>query len=121
MTALSIETLKERWDHSLSCTDQAICRHSDAYRELKCIVCRINSESIDIGEYHEYAKCLASLLDTLTDGKNGTIFDYFRSGIDPKKNGNAIYFRFFCTDLQNLINQIDSFRKSRRRLKIVNM
>jgi hypothetical protein len=46
--ALSLETLKERWDHSLLCTDEAICRHSDAYKELKCLVCRINNETIDI-------------------------------------------------------------------------
>jgi len=46
--ALSLDTLKERWDHSLLCTDEAICRHSDAYKELKCPVCRINNETIDI-------------------------------------------------------------------------
>ena len=121
MTALSFETLKERWEHSLLCTDQAICRHSDAYKELKCIVCRINNETVDIGKYLEFAIRIASLLETLTDGKRGTIFDYFSAGIDPKKKGTAIHFRFFCADLQNLMNQIDSFRKSRRRLKIVEM
>jgi hypothetical protein len=119
MMALSLETLKERWDHSLLCTDEAICRHSDAYKELKCLVCRINNETIDIGQYLEFARRIASLLNTVTEGKSGTIFDYFRNGMDPKKNGTAIHFRFFCTDLQNLLNQIDFYRKSRRSLKIV--
>jgi hypothetical protein len=119
MMALSLETLKERWDHSLLCTDEAICRHSDAYKELKCLVRRINNEIIDIGQYLELARRIASLLYTMTEGKSGTIFDYFLTGMDPKKNGTAIQFRFFCTDLQNLINQIDSYRKSRRNLKLV--
>jgi hypothetical protein len=119
MMALSLETLKKRWNHSLLCTDEVICRHSEAYKELKCLVCRINNETIDIGQYLELAKHIASLLNTITAGKGGTIFDYFRSGIDPKKNSTAIYFRFFCTDLQNMMNQIDSYRKSRRGLKIV--
>jgi len=46
--ALSLDTLKERWDHSLLCTDEAMCRHSDAYKELKCLVRRIDNETIDI-------------------------------------------------------------------------
>ncbi len=119
--ALSLETLRERWDHSLLCTDEAICRHADAYKDLKCLVYRINHETIDIGQYLELASRIASLLNTLTEGKSGTIFDFFCSGIDPKKNGTAIHFRFFCTDLQNLLNQIDFYRKSRRNLKIVNV
>jgi hypothetical protein len=117
--ALSLETLKEHWDHSLLCTDEAICRHLDAYKELKCVVYRINNETIDIGQYLEFARRITFLLDSVTEGKSGTIFDYFRSGMDPKKKGTAIHFRFFCTDLQNLLNQIDFYRKSRRGLKIV--
>lgn len=117
--ALSLDTLKERWDHSLLCTDKAICRHSDAYKELKCLVYRVNNETIDIGQYLELARRIVSLLDIVTEKKSGTIFDYFRSGIDPKKKGAAIHFRFFCTDLQNLMHQIDCYRKSHRRLKIV--
>jgi hypothetical protein len=65
MMALSLETLKERWEHSLLCTDEAICRHSDAYRELKCLVCRINNETIDIGQYLEFAKRITSLLNNI--------------------------------------------------------
>jgi hypothetical protein len=117
--SLSLEILKARWNRSLYCTDEAICHHPDAYKELKCLVCRINHETIDIGQYLEFAKRIVFLLDTLTEGKSGTIFDYFRTGMDPKKNGTAIQFRFFCADLQNLMNQIDSYRKSRRGLRLV--
>jgi hypothetical protein len=78
-----------------------------------------NNENIDIGQYLEFAKKIASILDTVTEGKSGTIFDYFRSGIDPKKQGTALHFRFFRSDLQNLMNQIDCYRKSRRELKII--
>jgi hypothetical protein len=67
--ALSLETLKKRWNHSLLCTDEVICRHSEAYKELKCLVCRINNETIDIGQYLELAKHIASLLNTITAGK----------------------------------------------------
>ncbi len=117
--ALSIEKLKERWNHTLLCTDKAICRHSDAYKELKCLVCRINNETVDIGQYMETAGRIVYLLDIVTDKKSGTLFDFFRSGMDPKKYGAAVHFRFFCTDLQNLMHQIDSYRRSRRQLKIV--
>jgi hypothetical protein len=78
-----------------------------------------NNENIDIGQYLEFAKKIASILDTVTEGKSGTIFDYFLSGIDPKKQGTALHFRLFCSDLQNLMNQIDCYRKSRRELKII--
>lgn len=116
---LSLEMLKERWHHSLLFTDEVICRQADAYKELKCLVNRINNETIDIGQYHEIAGRIAFLLDRITEKKTGTVFDYFRTGIDPKKKGTAIHFRFFCADLQNLLDQIDSYRKSRRGLKIV--
>ncbi len=116
---LSLKNLKERWDHSLFCTDETICRHPDAYKELKCLIRRINNEPVDIGQYLESARRIILLLKTLTMGRNGTLFEYFLTQMDPKKSGTAIYFRFYCTDLQNLLNQIDSYRKSRRRLKLV--
>ena len=117
--SLSLEALKERWNRSLFCTDEAICHHPHAYKELKCLVDRINHETIDIGQYLKFAKRIAFLLDTLTESKSGIIFDYFRTGMDPKKNGTAIHFRFFCADLQNLMSQFDSYRKSRRGLRII--
>lgn len=117
--ALSLETLKERWDYSLLNADDAICRHPDAYRELKSLVCKVNNETIDIGKYLSLAKRIASILDVLADETTGSVLDYFRCGIDPKKNGTAIHFRFYCTDLQNLLNQIDSYRIFRRSLKLV--
>jgi hypothetical protein len=117
--AVTLEELKQRWAHYLLKTDDAVSRHPDEYHHLKSLICRINAETVDIGEYHRLACRIARLMETMEEGCRDTLFDYFCNTIDPRKKGCAVDFRFVCADLQNLLTELDHFRKSRRRLRLV--
>ena len=100
-------------------TDSAIQRHSGEYQRLKTILGRINSQTIDVGEYHCLAKEITELMDACSGGLKDTLFHYFRRYIDPDRGDPARFFRFHCLDLQNRIKEVDRYRKDRRNLKVV--
>lgn len=114
-----VQELKARWDEALSRADAAVLRHPDAYADLKKLLDRVNRSPVDVSEYHRLACRLTELIETLREGGRWTVFDYFVEGIDPNKEGCARYFRFLCTDLQQRIDDLDTFRRARRGLSLV--
>jgi hypothetical protein len=119
MGDVNVETLKNRWAKAMACADKSACRLPEAYKQLKCLVYRINHETIDVGDYFRLAKRLTRLLETIGEDNRGAVFDYFVTNMDPNKKGSARHFRYMCEELGCFILKIDQFRRSMRSLKIV--
>ena len=117
--ATDIAVLQKRLDAALIHADEAVGAHPAAYRELRSILKRVLSETVDIGLYHALACRLADLLQILSQNRTETLFEYFHQSIDPRRQGGARYFRFFCRDLNNSLDDLEDFRRTRRRLKVI--
>lgn len=119
MSEVTVDTLKQRWTNMLARADESAACLPECYRELKKIVYRVNHETVDIDDYFPLARRLTHLMETIGSEKQGVLFEYFISNIDPAKRGSAHHFRFMCSELQGFLSKIDQFRASKRRLKLV--
>lgn len=117
MHRYTLEELMRKRDVALSGSVRAIREHGGTYRELKRLVNQINSQPLDVGDYHRTATRLGAMLFSLTRGSGGTIFHYFAEHIDPAKAGDVRCFRLECRDLADQIRQLDQWRAERQQLK----
>jgi len=115
----TIETLKQRLDIILKNSEASVCRYPEEYKQLKTLLARVLNGSVDVSEYFDLACRLTKLIQTLTQEGKENIFDHYCQDMDPRKEGTARYFRFLCLDLYNRILELDRFRKSCRKLHVV--
>ncbi|MFH1156890.1 MAG: hypothetical protein V1793_24090 [Pseudomonadota bacterium] len=117
---LSQETLQALHEKRLKCfavSEKAILGNPEAYREIRQLLVRIVTETVDIDDYFRLACRLADLLKTM--GEN-TIFSlYFHDSINPCRNGQAWYFRTECRSLLEQIEELNCWRRERRKLRLM--
>ncbi|MFO7557763.1 MAG: hypothetical protein R6X10_02945 [Desulfobacterales bacterium] len=111
---LTKEELEKRRLASLEQSEKAIIRFPDYYGEMKTLLNHVVTHKIDIDEYETIACTLAGLIEKMG---TGTIFyHYFHENINPKKMGKAKYFRFFCRDLLDQVDELARWRHSKRKI-----
>jgi len=98
-------------------SEQAILRDPDTYREIKQRLLRILDDPIDIDEYFCTACRLAQLLKKM--GSETIFTTYFHENIDPALKGKACFFRSECKSLLELIEELNKWRKGKRKLTLV--
>lgn len=119
MDTLTFEQLKQQHLRALALSEQAVRRKPDAYRQIKTLVHQVVNEPVDVGEYYHLARTLSGLLEALGGGQPGSIFEYYRNNIDPRKLGQARYFRMECRDMLEQLSNFEQWRKDNRRLTII--
>jgi hypothetical protein len=116
----TIEELEKRRLESLLISEKTINEHPNEYREIKRIVKKIISTTIDIGDYYKTALKLVRLLEKMIETGHGSIFNYYYQTIDPQQEGQARYFRANCLDFYQQVKCMDELRISRRQIKLIN-
>jgi hypothetical protein len=118
MKPLTIDDLRHRREQALVRAGRAVAARPAAYRDLKALVHTINSSLLDISEYDTAAGRLGQLLEEIDNGAE-TLFAYFMDRIDPRKEGEALYFRFECLDLAEQVADLDQWRADQHCLRRV--
>lgn len=119
MQLLTFDDLKQKWAESLLASEKAIYQRYPTYRELKRLVHRINTQSLDVAEYYPTAVRLGSMLRDISFGFSNTLFHYFADHIDPGKKGDVRCFRMECQQLSEQLAELDQHRASRGCLRII--
>jgi hypothetical protein len=115
--ALTKEELEKKRFVSLQQSEKAIMRFPDCYFEMKKILTHVVTTKIDIDEYEAIACTLSGLIEKM--GKDTIFYHYFHENINPKKMGTAKYFRFFCRDLLDQIDELAKWRHMERNISLV--
>jgi hypothetical protein len=116
---LTLEELKGRRSEALSRLESAALLYPATYRELKRMLCEINSSAMDISQYYRTALQLTKLLKILIQAGAGTIFDHYLHHIDPAKDGDVRYFRFECLDLAEQLKSFEKWSAEQHNLKVI--
>lgn len=111
--------LKERRERALEMGECAILRCPEAYLELKRLLRRITSESLDVGSYYRSACQMSDLLKQLASEDDPCLFRHFYLQIDPRRQGLAQFFRPECQELQEFTQDLDAWRAERRNIRCV--
>lgn len=109
-TKPDIETLRQRNRAALELSASAAARHPDAVRRLRQLAAAVTCESLDIGAYHRIAAEMVRLLEILCAVGAGTVFVYFRRGLDPGCEGHVRTFRPMCHDLLAVLAELERWR-----------
>lgn len=115
----SKDDLEQKWAESLMASESAIHHRYPAYCDLKRLVKKINSGSIDVADYYLTAVDLGARLSEISFGYGDTVFNYFAEQIDPRKNGDVRCFRMECRQLSEQFEELDRRRANRRPLRVV--
>ena len=115
----TIEELQKRRSESLRISEKAISEHPNEYREIKALVSEILSKPVDIGDYYKTAGKLAGLLEKMIKTETVSIFYYYYKTIDPRKSGQARYFRTNCLDLHEQLKHVNELRVDRRKMRLI--
>ncbi|MGB9499169.1 MAG: hypothetical protein ACKVE4_05335 [Dissulfuribacterales bacterium] len=115
----TMEELKKRRSESLRISEKAISEHPNEYREIKTLVSEILSKPVDIGDYYKTARKLAGLLEKMIKTETVSIFYYYYKNIDPRKSGQARYFRANCLDLYEQLKYVNELRIDRRKMRLI--
>jgi len=105
-----IEALRQRNRAALELSAAACARHPDTVRRVRVLAAEVACESVDIGVYHRIAAEIVQLLETLCGVGAGTVFVYFRRGMDPDCEGHVRTFRPMCRDLLNVLAELERWR-----------
>jgi hypothetical protein len=114
---LTKEELEKRRITALQQAEKAVIRCPDCYNEMKKILNHVVTKKIDIDEYESIACTLANLIEKM--GKDTIFYHYFHENINPKKMGTAKYFRFFCRDLLDQVDELSKWRHSKRKISLI--
>ncbi len=114
---LTREILEDRWNRFLVCSEAAIRKHPELFREIKRHLESVFSRSIDVSEYYPLARKLSEMLRELGRHHEESIFAYFGTHLDPQQAGDPRYFRAMCLDLIQQIQQIEQWRMQGRSLR----
>lgn len=116
---LSKDDLEQKWAETLMASERAVdCRYT-AYCDLKRLVGRINTGSIDVSDYYSTAVHLGARLSDISSGYGNTVFHYFAEQIDPRKQGDVRCFRMECRQLSKQIEELDRRRAANRALRVI--
>jgi len=115
----TMKELKKRRLESLRISAKAISEHPNEYQELKVLVSKILSKPVDIGDYYKTAKRLSGLLEKMVETGPESIFYYYYKSIDPRKSGQARYFRVNCLDLNEQLKYVNELRIDRRKTRLI--
>jgi hypothetical protein len=116
---LTVAQLKERREKALIHSEEALLKHTETYRQLKRMVNEINTNPLDISQYHKTAVRMSALLKELIRVNTQTVFDYYYCNIDPQQMGDVRFFRCQCLDLAEQIIELDRWRAKRHHLTLV--
>jgi hypothetical protein len=120
MSELPKATTEDLEKKRLECfvrSEKAIREHPVEYLKIKEMIGYVISNRIDINEYFCMACTLAKLLETM--GQGTVFYEYYYKNIDPNQMGRARYFRAECGDLLEQITDLNEWRASKRKLRIV--
>jgi len=117
--SLSVMDLEKRWKESLTATEAAVVHHPEVYREIKSLVEKVITRTLDIGDYLPTAERLGSLLQKMDTATQNSIFHFFTEPVSPASIRNLKYFRFECMDLHEQLKAFDAWRLKSHRLVIV--
>ncbi|MBU0994912.1 MAG: hypothetical protein KJ737_20670 [Proteobacteria bacterium] len=112
-----LEDLHKKRIECFEVTEQAILNNPGTFREIKRRLLRISYEPIDIDEYFLTACRLARLLKKM--GPETIFTTYFHENIDPNLKGKACFFRTECKNLLKQIEELNNWRKSKRKLVLI--
>lgn len=113
----AIEDLNKKRIECFIVTEQAILNNPETFQEIKRVLIRITYEPVDIDTYFGTACRLARLLKEM--GPETIFTRYFHENIDPSLNGKAYFFRAECQSLLEQIDDLNNWRKSRRKLVLI--
>jgi len=116
-TILTKEELEKRRLNALQQAEKAIIRFPDCYHEMKKLLNHVVTQKIDIDEYESIACALANVIEKM--GKDTIFYHYFHENINPKKMGTVKYFRFFCRDLLNQVDELAKWRHVKRNISLI--
>ncbi len=119
MLSPTMEELQKRRLESLRISEKAISEHPDEYREIKALVSKILSKPVEISDYYKTAGKLAGLLEKMVETGPESIFYYYYKNIDPRKSGQARYFRANCLDLHEQLKYVNELRINRRKMRLI--
>jgi hypothetical protein len=115
----SKDDLEQKWAASLMASERAIHHRYTAYCDLKRLLEKINTGSIDVADYYLTAVDLGARLSEISCGYGNTVFHYFAEQIDPRKNGDVRCFRMECRQLSEQFEELDRRRANRRPLRVI--
>lgn len=113
----SIEELQRRSRSAMALSAEAAARNPEAFRQLRHLAAAVADGTVDIGAYHRRAAEMVQLLETLCTVGAGTVFVYFRRGLDPNCEGNVRTFRPLCRDLSTVLDDLEQRRRARSGLR----
>jgi len=116
-STLTKEELEKRRLASLQQSEKAIIRFPDCYDKMKTLLNHVVANKIDIDEYETIACTLAGLIEKM--GTDTIFYHYFHENINPKKMGKAKYFRFFCRDLLDQVDELVKWRYAERNISLI--
>jgi hypothetical protein len=119
MVKPDIKALRQRNRDALDLSATAAARHPDVMRQLRRLALAVACEPLDIGVYHRTAAEMVRLLETLCATGAGTVFVYFRRGLDPNCEGHVRTFRPMCRDLLAVLEELDRWRARQRSIRRV--
>lgn len=115
----TIEELKSRRQRALEKAEKAISDRPAEYREIKRLLDRILDRPVDVADYYRVAGEIVRLLEKLSASSSESLFAYYCSNIDPRKKGDARYFKVVCRDLSQQLKLVDQYRRQRHKLRII--
>ncbi|MFP3999141.1 MAG: hypothetical protein ACLFUN_04795 [Desulfobacterales bacterium] len=115
----TMEELRRRRQRALEKAEKAISERPGEYREIKRLLDEILDRPVDVTDYYRVAGEIVRLLEKLSASSSESLFAYYCSNIDPRKKGDARYFKVVCRDLRHQLNLVDQYRRQRHNLRIL--
>lgn len=115
----TMEDLKQRRQQALDRAEKAISGSPGEYREIKRLLDDVLERSVDVSDYHRVASKIVRLLEMLSATSSDSLFAYYCNNIDPKRQGDARYFKIVCRDLRHQLELIDQYRRKRHKLRLI--
>ncbi len=113
----AFEALHKKRLECFEISEHAILKEPDTFREITRYLLQIANEPIDVDEYFCMACRLARLLKKIGPA---TIFTtYFHENIDPNLKSKAHFFRIECKKLLEQIEELNIWRKGKRKLALI--
>ncbi|MFP4668072.1 MAG: hypothetical protein ACOCQI_01015 [Desulfosalsimonas sp.] len=119
LTPSTVDDLRRRRQRALEQAEKAIAGRPAEYREIKRLLDEVLGGPVDVADYHRLAGEIVRLLEKLSASSSESLFVYYCNNIDPKRQGDARYFKVVCRDLRHQLKLIDQYRRQSRGLKIL--
>jgi hypothetical protein len=94
-------------------------QHPDVYRQLRRDAAAVAGGLLDIGAYYDTAQRMVRQLEVLCLVGAGTVFVFYRQGLDPRAEGHVRTFRALCCDMLATFDELDRWRRRQHHLRCV--